>query len=80
MLDLFGRQYVIDHAVSELNSKRKEEIFKTYVTDALVFIAKAQGMEISPRYADVMKSLTAKPEQRTSEEIISDIQTKLGAL
>ena len=71
MLELFGSGYVIDHCVSALFEYRKEELYRTYITDAL----KAH-FRLNIRYADLLKP----PETRTSEEIIDNIKGKLSRL
>lgn len=62
---------MIDYCVSAFLERRKEELYRIYVTDAL----KAQ-FRLNVRYADILKPA----ETRTSEEIIEGIKGKLKNL
>ena len=81
MLDLFGREYIIDHCVSVLNEDKKEEFYRIYITETLRLIAKGNGYEIKLGYSDYMKQLTTPDRQTESpEEIIKRIKLKTGAI
>lgn len=80
MLELCGREYLIDHVISELENERKHMVFQVYVTDVLRGIlqvtAKLGGGNVEvERYAKLIEPV--KDEKRTSEEIIDTIQSKL---
>ena len=62
---------MIDHCVSAFLERKKEELFRVYVTDAL-----KAAYHLNIRYAD----LFTPPETRTEEEIISSIRGKLRKL
>lgn len=74
-----GRGYVIEHCVSTLNSLRQEENYRVYITELLRTIAKGVGYDVKYRYSDLLNDTKAKPqasEERTSEEIITNIKVK----
>ena len=80
MLELFGRGYVIEHCVSVTNNTRKEEIYRTYVTESLRIISSGVGREITVKYADIVERCASHgkaEETRTPEEIIDNIRKKL---
>lgn len=61
----------MDHCVSAFLERKKEELYRNYVTDALKVIG-----NLNIRYADLFKP----EETRTAEEIISGISDKLNRL
>ena len=73
-----GRGYVIEHCVSTLNSIRKEENYRVYVTDILRVISKGVGYEIKLGYADFLEKSknSQEEEERTPDEIINTIKAK----
>ena len=62
MLELFGSGYAIDYCISAFLDKRKEELYRIYITDAL-----KEYLHLNIRYADLFKP----QETRTAKEIIS---------
>lgn len=81
MLDLFGRGYVIEHCVSTHNSFMRDRMYRSYISDLLMNLAKQNGLRVSKRYEDLAyPKLTAKEETRTPEEIINSISEKLKKL
>lgn len=73
-----GRGYVIEHCVSTLNSIRKEENYRVYITDILRVISKGVGYEIKLGYADFLEKAenSQETEERTPDEIINTIKAK----
>lgn len=69
MLELLGSGYVIDYCVSAFLKRRKDELYRAYITDALKYLA-----NLNIRYTDILKPA----ETRTSDEIISGIKAKLN--
>ena len=82
MLDLFGRDYVIEHCISEINSRYKEELYRQYVTDTLRACAKGLGTEFNISYRELMDSIvkTAPEDDRSADDIISTIKKKAEAI
>lgn len=73
-----GRGYVIEHCISTLNTIRKEEVYKTYLTEVLRGIGKQVGVEFSKSYHDLIESMKPqKEETRTADEVIDGIKDKL---
>jgi hypothetical protein len=74
---------VIDHCVSALKSKRDDELFRVYVTDALKSIAGNTarfngGTEMNTRFKDILDP--PEEDDRTPDEIICSISEKLKRL
>lgn len=79
-LELFGSGYVIDHCVSTLNMKYRQDLFRDYMAEGiratvnnLSHVFGGVTMEVS--YHDLIHP--PKKETRTEEEIINHIQEKL---
>ena len=67
MLDLFGRQYVIDHCLSEVRNKNELDAYRYYLTDALRYTVnntaeQEKRYEIKKSYRDIHKP--KKPESK----------------
>lgn len=71
---------MLDHCISFFNRITKENMFKSYIADALKIISENTGKffgggYINIRYADLIDS---KPkETKTADEIINNIKDKL---
>lgn len=76
MLNLMGRNYVIDHVISEYQDYVEEKIYKAYVTDLIKSIAESIGVEVNDRYADLIDN-TSK-DTRTGDEIALDVIKRAG--
>ena len=86
MLELCGRRFVIDHAISELIEERNRMVFQVYMTDAakalLEVAARAHNGNVQIRrfadiYAEMNEPNDSKAEARTEEEIIENIRAKI---
>lgn len=69
LLELFGSGYVMEHCVSAFLEHRRNQLYQTYITDALKEIGK-----LNMRFEDWFKP----EETRTAKEIINGIRKKLG--
>ena len=74
MLDLYGRGYVVEHCLNEIEMMLRERQYRAYVTDALMVVANnvAQalgGSQLQSRWMDTFK----EPDTRTPEEIARDV-------
>ena len=83
MLELLGIGYVIEHYIAFFQKEQEEKTFKVYVSDALRLISEntakqVGGSYISARYCDIIEP--KKQEERTAEEVITDIKEKLRRL
>lgn len=75
-MDIYGKEYVIDHCQSEYKRRSEERIYRIYITDALKVIAENTthfagvdefidyGSTMSMRWADVLE-----PQK---EEVVDD--------
>ena len=92
MLELLGRDYVIDHCISRLNLEAEKELYQMYVTESLKIIMEntalltKSGKAISNRYVDILDNMrNPKPEndideQQRAEETILKIKNRLDML
>ena len=76
MLNLMGRNYVIDHVISEYQDYVEEKTYKAYVTDLIKSIAESIGVEVNDRYTDLIDN-TYK-DDRTGDEIALDVIKRAG--
>ena len=73
LLEIFGREYVVEHCISAFKILQEEKVFKIYVTDALK--AMGEGKRLADRYADII--IPKKEDTRDPEEIKASIMDKL---
>ena len=88
LLELFGREYVLDHILRQYRKAQEENAFRVYITDALKaaventthFIVPGHGAvdygaSMRSRWADIIKPPEPeRPEDpRSCEEIAADI-------
>ena len=83
MLDLIGKGYIVDHCVSLFNSRAKERLYQTYITDTLKCLndnlAKViGGTSIKARYYDLLEAGSQKESEKTGDEIAIEIIRKAG--
>ena len=52
LLEIFGREYVVEHCISAFKILQEEKVFKIYVTDSLK--AMGEGKRLADRYADII--------------------------
>jgi metal-dependent amidase/aminoacylase/carboxypeptidase family protein len=83
LLEILGKNYIVQHCVVFLDNKAKEMAYQSYIADCLKAIADNTanmygGTTIRLRYADLISN--EKPETRTEEEVINDIKEKLRAI
>ena len=79
LLNLYGRRYVIDHVIAELQSEMEDKRYKAYITDALMVMTEntakfAGGRHLTVRWADKFKP----QDTRTGEEIVEDVVRNAG--
>lgn len=84
MVELLGRQYVLDFCVSECSAMNQEKAYRVYMSDVLKVLAEgyyaAHGGKLElPRLYDQLYGPTEPEETRTEAEIIEDIKRKLLA-
>lgn len=77
---MFGKNYIIDHILSEVSAENKEQAYRIYVTDMLRAILGWTGNKVEVRYADIVNATPDREETRTPEEIIESIKDKLRAV
>lgn len=82
MVELLGRQYVLDFCLSECSAMNREKSYRVYMSDAVKVLTEgfyaAHGGKITlTRLYDQIYA-PAKPEEtRTEAEIIADVKRKL---
>lgn len=85
MLDIFGRQYVIDYCVPRWAEDYENKLFRIYVTDGIKNINESiagflGGRVFKGRYYDMIKRGSEEEPKETAEDIKERIKTKLAAL
>ena len=88
MLDLLGRGYVIDHVMASFRKEKKDEAFRTYITEGLRIItentaAAVGGSSLSMKFDDVLKSFDEDEDdgqtaEQKAEAVINHLKEKLG--
>ena len=89
-MNLYGRNYVIEHCVSEYLKRREEKLYRIYVTDALKAIAENTthylganevidyGSSLSTRWIDVLEPpQPIKEDNRSCKEIVHGIWNRM---
>lgn len=86
---MFGRGYVIDHCVSTFLRYRREQAYKSYVTNALKAITENTsryatyngmvecGSRMSMTYDEIIGNTVPQDDNRTAAEVIDNIKAKL---
>ena len=89
ILELYGRQYVIDHCVSERMKYNEDRLYRVYITDALKAIAENTthylgatemfdyGSSLSARWIDVIEPHEEIVDERPCEEIVHGIWERI---
>lgn len=85
LLPYMDRGYVIDHCIASFKVKKREEAYKTYITDCLRLISESTakfggGKYMSARFADLVDwgDRKKKEPEQDPEEIKRKIIEKLG--
>ena len=91
LLELYGREYVIEHCTSVYLKRREDRLYKVYITDVLKAIAENtthyQGAEemfdygssISMRWIDVIEPQeeVKETDDRSCTDIVDDIWERI---
>ena len=76
LLDLFGREYVIEHMIAEHDNRMHEKVYRSYTADLLKVIAESMGATVSQRYTDL---ITEEPQETMSgDEVALQVIKKAG--
>ena len=75
MLEIMGKGYVIDHCMSFFQRENLRKSYQYYVTDLLMGIARAQGLNVSTRFKDIVDPVVVDDDPN---EIINRIKSQLG--
>ena len=83
MLDVLGRDYIVDHLTEFMRKYRHKRLYERYVTDGIYAISKTvshafSGTSLVERFEDIINP--PKEETRTADEIITKITDKLKAM
>ena len=78
---MLGSGYVIDNYISVFHKEQHDKAYRIYVTDTLRVITEntskqAGGSYMKIRFAEIFEP-PKKEEERTAEEVISDLMDKL---
>ena len=93
MLELFGKEYIIDHILNVTKKQAKDETYRMYVTEALkciVMNTSGQGstLTLNKSFSELVNpstnTLSDEEKEKNSEEkareIINNIKQKLGGV
>jgi hypothetical protein len=77
---VLGKGYIISQCVAFIKKEQEEQIFRSYITDALKILTENTakmygGASLTMRYADIIDR--KKPDNRTQEDIINGLKRKL---
>lgn len=78
MLDLYGRGYVIDHAVSEIVERSEEKRYRTYITDAIMIMTENTAKASGGSYLKDRWLKVEVEDDRTGDEIALDVIRRAG--
>lgn len=76
MLGLLGVTYLTDSLLYAMNTQRKDEAYRVYVTDCFYGIYSALGGNMGRRYYDILHP--AQEEERSGEEIAHERLERFG--
>lgn len=84
MVELLGRQYVLDFCLSERSAINREKAYRVYMSDVLKVLAEgfyaAHGGKLDlPRLYDQLYGQKEPQETRTEAELVADVKRKLLA-
>lgn len=73
LVNICGKEYIIDYCVADYKDRADEKIYRVYITDSLKIIG-----SLNKRYIDMISPTPT--EDRTADEIISDLSRKLDEI
>ena len=76
-----GAEYLIDYCIESVTEYNKREIFRVYVTDALMYMGESvanafKGSYMGVRYVDLLDAHT--DEEKTGDEIALEVIERAG--
>lgn len=79
MLDLYGREYVITHAVAEINERAEARRYRAYITDALMVMTENTAKFVGGSYVKTrwLKDKELEDE-RTGDEVALEVIMRAG--
>lgn len=87
---MLGKHYIIEHCISYIGQKAKDEALRSYIADALHAIAnntshlREGGMKMSARFSEIFNDETPSgesgDEEVTAQEVVDNIKQKLRNL
>lgn len=88
LLDILGKEYIIDHIVSEIQKQTEQKLLNVYITDALKALVnniaqaafeKRSYTQLTMRWLDMFEpQLINTPEDtRSCKEIVKDIWSNI---
>ena len=73
---MFGKDYILEHVISEANKRTKQEMYEVYMSDIGLALVSALGAKGVKRYYDYIHQ--DKQESKPADEIVQDISRRAG--
>lgn len=87
---MLGKQYIIDHCISQIKKESEQTALRVYITDALKAVVEntakiGGGVTMRRRYADIINNVpddeeTKEDAQKRAKGIINNMKAKLNSL
>lgn len=87
---MLGKQYIIDHCISQIKKESEQTALRVYITDALKAVVEntakiGGGVTMRRRYADIINNVpddeeTNEQAQKRAKGIIDNMKAKLNSL
>lgn len=73
-----GKGYVIKYCRALLRKKKEDNLYRTYVAEALMALVNSTGRYQIERYSDLVAKVKRSRKEKTAEEIVVDVMKKAG--
>ena len=73
-----GKGYVIKYCRALLCKKNEDNLYRTYVTEALMALVNSTGRYQIERYSDIVEKVKQNKQEKTADEIVADVIKRAG--
>lgn len=77
LLNVIGREYVVDHCIAFFNEERERRKYLDYYANALSVMTETLATYYGGKYIRRMSELDKPADSRTASDIINSIKRKL---
>ena len=83
MVELLGVEYVIEHALTDIDERTKAQAYRAYMAECLRLLVEnvatvTTGKYISAKWADICDNKNKEDDNRTGDEIAADVIKHIG--